>query len=340
MMDGLIKIYAETVSGSDQDSEELDDQINYIEVGEPWELDEAVEQYGDGSFYHVDKDGERNFYIGHRRLTDNFNAGKIMDGVKTKAVGGLKPTTMGNLKGKSMSELMIEILCPNEIPEIPVGKPSVSISGRILYAEGDSPDLDGIKVISDSGKFGNGETYAGKFSETVREIEPELSDGKLIEGKYKVVVSGDFAEGGVPHDTYGNEIAELRYGGGSGVAEMEIHCVKPVKMTADMSSMKIDGERMDITIFREFDIDYFNTSEIYVITPQETQENKFRINLPVGVNMSVRQFNGLTEKYDIDPEMVIDSKTDDADGYVKYVRTTNSNDVIVKEAKYKIELSK
>ena len=99
-----------------------------------------VQEEHPGAFIHVnDSNGDDVLYIGEDRITDKFNVGDENLNSPTREVGGLNASTIGELKGKSVSEILLDILRPDVV--VPTVQESASInisySGNKLIKVGD-----------------------------------------------------------------------------------------------------------------------------------------------------------------------------------------------------------
>ena len=210
-------------------------------------------------------------------------------------------------------------------------EPTVSSSNGVTISySGDSllPYGSSFPVISSTindGSWSDGTPYAGGHSEIVMNVSP---DSWGDEGVFSISGSVDFTEGGIPNDNFGNPYPDKQYHGDTKISNtITVTVVKPIQIN--------DGD--DVTVMVDHTINYFTNQTIYVTIPAEVDGtlDKFQIYLPgVFSVFEVKQFNELTQKYEIDVNMVL------LDGEEsKYIRT---NDVFntLGSAKYEIKLKK
>ena len=286
-----------------------------------------------GAFIHVnDENGDDVLYIGEDKITDKFNVGGKDLNSPTRKVGGLDESTIGELKGKSVSEILLDILRPD------VAKPtvqeyesiSISYSGEKRIKVGDLlPTEDNITSNVNDGKWSDGTSYAGGHSDVILSMSPDKWGQQSEEGIYTITGSVTFKEGGIPKDNFGTSYPDWKYNGGTQTSS-------PIKITS-VYPIYVNDES-DITTMREYLVDYLNGSKIlYVSIPGEIDgtDDKFKVYLPSEFSIfEVKQYNPSTGKYDILVNMkLIEGETS------KYIRTNDISDTFG-PAKYEIKLSK
>ena len=166
-----------------------------------------VQEEHPGAFIHVnDENGDDVLYIGEDKITDKFNVGDENLNSPTREVGGLNASTIGELKGKSVSEILLDILRPD------VDKPTVSTnasigisySGSKLIEVGTNlPNENDISVTIMDGVWSDGTPYAGGHSDVVLSMSPDKWGQQSEEGIYTITGSVTFKEGGIPKDNFG-----------------------------------------------------------------------------------------------------------------------------------------
>ena len=284
-----------------------------------------------GAFIHVnDSNGDDVLYIGEDKVTDKFNVGG--KDFPTRKVGGLDASTIGDLKGKSVSEILLDILKDDvAVPTIQEYESiTISYSGKKLIKVGDLlPTEDNITSTVKDGKWSDGTSYADGHSDVVLSISSDKWGQQSEEGIYTITGSVTFEEGGIPKDNFGTSYPDKKYNGGTKTSS-------PIKITS-VYPIYVNDEN-DITTMREYLVDYLNDSKIlYVSIPGEIDgtDDKFKIYLPSEFSIfEVKQYNPLTGKYDIPVNMeLIDGETS------KYIRTNDVSDTIGPTT-YEINLKK
>lgn len=291
-------------------------------------LDKVKNDHPEAILIHLHDENEDNLYVGDCRVTDNFNIGELPEDIKTN----LGDKTLGELKDKSISEIVIDMICPLEIPKVKTN-PSISISGvNTLIKVGDPlPNLNDVKVTPDRGLFTNGMTYAGEYNnDTSLVIEPGNFGEQCDEGIYIISGYGSFGEGVVPKDTRGNLHEELQYKGGSVSTNKKITVLYPIYVNSyDITNVDTELELKD----------YNSEQSWFVSIPAEIDDSnyKFKIKLPYEFSsMNVFQENPTKENvYDIPIEMSLF----DEENHI-YIRTLDPKDTITDIAKYEIKLKK
>ena len=286
-----------------------------------------------GAFIHVnDVNGDDILYIGEDKVTDKFNVGDENLNSPTREVGGLNASTIGELKGKSISEILLDILRPNVVePKISTNASiSISYSGPKLIEVGTNlPNENDISVTIRDGVWSDGTPYAGGHSDVILSMSPDKWGQQSEEGIYTITGSVTFEEGGIPKDNFGTSYPDIKYNGGTETSS-------PIKITS-VYPIYVNDES-DITTMREYLVDYLNGSKIlYVSIPDEIDgtDDKFKVYLPSEFSIfEVKQYNQLTGKYDIPVNMkLIEGETS------KYIRTNDVSDTFGPTT-YEIKLSK
>lgn len=294
---------------------------------------EDVQTSYPGAFIHVnDSNGDDVLYIGEDKITDKFNVGDEDLNSPTRNVGGLNASTIGELKGKSVSEILLDILRPDVV--VPTVQESASInisySGNKLIKVGDLlPTKDNITSTVRDGKWSDNTSYAGGHGDVVLSMSPDKWGQQSEEGVYTITGSVTFEKGGIPKDNFGKSYPEKKYNGGTETSS-------PIKITS-VYPIYVNDES-DITTMREYLVDYLNGSVIlYVSIPGETDgtDDKFKVYLPSEFSIfEVKQYNPLTGKYDIPVDMkLIEGEAS------KYIRTNDISDTFGPTT-YEIKLSK
>lgn len=326
--------------------------INFYEVHSDTGLD-SIKNNPDyeSSFIHlhkVNEDKEDNLYIGDCRMTDNFNTRNVPDKAKTMQVGGLEPTTIEELKRMSLSEIVMQIVCPKTRPEV-LSNPSMSISysGEKLIRVGTILPTnlsinENITCFYNKGEWTDKTPYGGEpnIESKSFSMSPDKWGQESEEGQYIISGSVDFGEGPIPKDSYGNPL-EGQYTGGNVLSnKITITSVYPIYATTYFASD--EDKKGDITRLIEQPLqDYISNETIsfYIRVPIEEDGNlnKFKIGIPYSINdYKVNQYNEVSGKYDI-PITMEDMKSTDVYPYHYYIRTKDKYDTngIVK---YEIKL--
>lgn len=311
--------------------------INFYEVHSDTGL-ETLKKYPDyeSSFIHlhkVNEDKEDNLYIGDCRMTDNFNTRNVPDKAKTMQVGGLEPTTIEELKRMSLSEIVMQIVCPKTRPKV-LSNPSMSISysGEKLIGVGETlPIKTGITCSYDKGKWSDGTDYAGEHTNGEISMIPDKWGETSEEGKYVISGSVDFGEGEIPKDSYGNNWEEGQYKGGHVQSNnITITSVYPIQ---------VNTKKIGI-MTNQILIDYISKKDAVLrvtVPPEEDGNlNKFKIYLPYEFkSIEVKQYNPVSGKYDIKIEM---PPMDDCPYH--YIRTKDIKNTNTGFVEYEIKLTR
>lgn len=311
--------------------------INFYKVHSDTGLD-SIKNNPDyeSSFIHLHKKNEENLYIGECRMTDNFNTRNVPDKAKTMEVGGLKPTTIEELKNMSLSEIVMQIVCPKTFPKPPESKPSmiISYSGEKLIGVGETlPIKTGITCSYDKGKWSDGTDYAGEHTNEEISMIPDKWGETSEEGKYVISGSVDFGEGEIPKDSYGNNCEEGQYkykGGRVQSNNITITSVYPIQ---------VNTEKIGI-MTNQILIDYISKKDVVLrvtVPPEEDGNlNKFKIYLPYAfTSIEVKQYNPISGKYDIHIDMI---SMDDCPYH--YIRTKDIKNTNTCSVKYEIKLTR
>lgn len=316
-----------------------DENINvgFYKVINPDKLEETQKQEGAIIHYHNEKDNtvlEDNLYIGSCRITDNFNAGEMDDDLETIECGGLKPTTIGDLRKRSLSDIVMEMVCPENNPTVKQ-YPNASLSCADDYAQlikvGDTLPTESDLVVSvNKGIWNDGTDYAGEVESSQITMSPESWGMPSEEGKYVFSATVVLKEGGIPKTTHNKECADLQYKGGEIKSNtLVITSVYPIQFNDT-----------DITEMTDYDlIDYISSIKtIYITMPAETDglDNKFKVYLPSVFSVfEVKQYNPVSGKYDISVDM---QPMEDCEYH--YIRTTNPTDTKTDVVQYEIKVKK
>lgn len=294
---------------------------------------EDVQTSHPGAFIHVnDENGDDVLYIGEDKVTDKFNVGGEKLNSPTRKVGGLDESTIGELKGKSVSEILLDILRPDVVKPTVQESASINISysgNKLIKVDNLLPTKDNITSTVKDGKWSDGTLYAGGHGDVALSMSPDKWGQQSEEGIYTITGSVTFEEGGIPKDNFGTSYPDRKYNGG-------IKTSSPIKITS-VYPIYVNDES-DITTMREYLVDYLNGSKIlYVSIPEEIDgtDDKFKVYLPSEFRkFEVKQYNSTSGKYDTNIEMkLIEGETS------KYIRTNDISDTFG-PAKYEIKLSK
>ena len=230
-------------------------------------------EISDGAIIHECSDGKNNLYIGDCRVTDNFNVGNMDDNIQTMKVGGLEPTTIAELKKKSMSQIIIDMICPLTYP-VKKTNPSIGLSyskGKLIEVGDMLPLKEDINVTVNSGKWSDNTDYAGPCGEVSLVMNPDKWGEESIEGSYTITGEGTFESGPMSKDSHGNDYQS--YSGGNVLSpEFVINAVYPIY---------INTEDIDVMTKQPL-VDYNSLRTIYVDIPSEVlgTMDKFQIWLP------------------------------------------------------------
>lgn len=284
-----------------------------------------------GAIIHVHDTNKDDLYIGNCKMTDNFNVGEINDDANTIAVGGLKASKLGDLKDKSMSQIIMDIVCPLTYPTVTTN-PSIKISysgSKLVKVNTKLPLKENISFTANRGKLSDCSTYAGELVNVTLDMNPANWGGTSTETVYTITGTGEFADGEIPKDSHDNQYQSGQYKSGTvNTNQITITSVYPIYINTDK-----------ITEMTERLVNYNTEQTFYVTIPPEVDGtlDKFRVNLPStftsNSTFTVKQYNSLSGKYDIDINMV---KLENN----QYIRTTDVNDTKTGIAKYEIKLKK
>lgn len=292
-----------------------------------------VQEEHPGAFIHVnDENGDDVLYIGEDKVTDKFNVGGEKLNSPTREVGGLDASTIGELKGKSISEILLDILRPDVVEPTVQEYESITISysgPKLIEVGTNLPNENDISVTIRNGVWSDGTPYAGGHSDVVLSMSPDKWGQQSEEGIYTITGSATFEEGGIPKDNFGTSYPNWKYNGG-------IKTSSPIKITS-VYPIYVNDES-DITTMREYLVDYLNGSVILDVSiPGEIDgtDDKFKIYLPSEFSVfEVKQYNSTSGKYDIPVNMeLIEGETS------KYIRTNDVSDTFG-SAEYEIKLKR
>ena len=161
-----------------------------------------IQEEHPGAFIHVnDENGDDVLYIGEDKVTDKFNVGDENLNSPTREFGGLNASTIGELKGKSVSEILLDILRPDVVVPTVQEYESISISysgSKLIEVGTNLPNENDISVTIRDGVWSDGTPYAGGHSDVVLSINQGLWGEPAEEGTYKISGSVTFNEGGIP----------------------------------------------------------------------------------------------------------------------------------------------
>ena len=256
-----------------------------------------------GAFIHVNDDnGDDQLYIGEDQVTDKFNVGDTPNSTPTRKVGGLTASTIGQLKQKSISEIILDMVRPDVVePTVSTALSfGISYSGSKLIEVGTNlPAESSIAVTIKDGVWTDGTPYAGGHSAVSMNISPGTWEEPAEEDVYTISASVSFSGGGIPKDNFGTSYPSKQYHGGTKTAT-------PIKITAVYPVYINDGN--DITVMNKHIVNYITGETINVTIPEEEEYPepfKFRIQVPEEFStVVVKQYNPLTQSYDISVPMV------------------------------------
>lgn len=304
-------------------------------------LDTAQDQYP-YSFIHIhDERGEGenavaddNLYIGEDRITDNFNIGELDTNTPTRALGSLQPSTIGELKKKSVSQILIDMLkVPVTVPTVTTNvSATISYSGSKLIEVGTNlSSKSNVTVTPKRGAWSDGTVYAGTAT-TTKNMSPDKWGEPSEEGVYSISAQVTFAAGGVPKDNYGASYPDLQYQGGTiTTSTIKITAVKPIYVN--------DGDSIDSK--EKHIVNYIAGGELDVTIPSEIEEPevmKFKVWVPEQfTTFTVKQFNPITNQYDIDIPMVF---VDGEEPYYERDEVSVRPYINTADTPYKINLKK
>lgn len=264
----------------------------------------TVQESHPGAFIHVnDENGDDTLYIGEDKVTDKFNVGFTPDSTPTREIGGLQASTIGTLKGDSISTILKTILLVQRTAPTRTTNVSATISysgNKTIEVGTNLPSKSNVTVNTNKGKWSDGTVYAGTAS-VEKIMTPDKWGEPAEEGTYTIKAEVTFGPGGIPKDNYGDSCPDLQYQGSSTpitTSAIKITAVYPVYIN--------DGS--DITVMNKHIVDYIAGQTITVTVPPEVETPdpfKFRIQVPQQfTTVTVKQFNPLTQSYDISVPMV------------------------------------
>ena len=262
-----------------------------------------IQEEHPGAFIHVnDENGDDVLYIGEDKITDKFNVGDENLNSPTREVGGLNASTIGELKGKSVSEILLDILRPDVVVPTVQEYESISISysgSKLIEVGTNLPNENDISVTIMDGVWSDGTPYAGGHDSVNLSINQGLWGEPAEEGTYTISGSVTFNEGGIPKDNFGKEYPNKQYHGGTKESStITIKAVKPIYIN--------DGNV--ITDMVKHIVDYLTGNTINVTIPAEVETPepvKFKVLVPEQFStFNVMQFNPLTQTYDTPVSMV------------------------------------
>lgn len=294
-------------------------------------LEEVQETYP-YSFIHIHDENDNGttddtLYIGDEKITDRLNVGNENLNSPTRKVGGLDAQTIGELKQKSISQIILDMVRPDVVVPTITTQPSVSISysgDKLIEVGTNLPNEEDISISVNMGKWSDETVCAGGCT-TSLSMSPDKWGEPSEEGSYTITATGVFTSGSKPKDNFGTEYAA--YPGGTKRATMTIKSVYPIYIN--------DGQ--DIHDMQKHIWDYIGGVEKNITVPAEVESPepmKFKIQVPEQfTTLTVKQFNTLTNQYDIDINMIF------VDGDEPYYRREN-NSTKTAPVQYKINLKK
>lgn len=308
--------------------------IGFYKVINPEKLEETQKEEGAIIHYHNEKDNtvlEDNLYIGSCRLTDNFNVGELDDKLTTISCGGLKESTIGDLRKRSLSDIVMEMVCPENEPAVE-SYPSITLSlngySKLIKVGDSLPTQTDFSWSINKGEWSDGTNYAGEIESETLSMNSDSWEEQSKEGEYTFSVSAKLGEGGIPKTTHGNPCPDSQYKGGVITNSLTITAVSPIQFN-----------NTDITVMKDYKLVNYNMEQTLNITiPAETddKDNKFKVYLPCKFSMfEVKQYNPVSGKYDIQIDM-----QPMTDCEYHYIRTTNPTDTKTSPVKYEIKVKK
>ena len=275
---------------------------------------------------------------------------------ETVQAGGIAAKTKPSaFVGKTVSEMLDEILYPTLQPIVPSGKPSVGISG------GSSPVKVGSTIPAKTAFTGSvdrgnytyktpaGDTITGGYyagEATTTEGAPTTAGngitinrgsfgGTFEEGSYVVTYSATFAAGPTPVTNKGGAATGVTgYAGGPKSTSKTINAVYPLYAnTANIETCVEVGLK-----------DYIANNQTYEVSiPAEDTLNKFTLKVPAHLTVSnIVKYSTQSGKWDIDINYMLANKTTETIGSVQYnvyVRSTDPQQTSG-DSRYQITVNK
>lgn len=224
-------------------------------------------------------------------------------------------------------------------PTIPTvrSNPSISLiyNGNTLIGVGDTlPTKSGITVNISYGSWSDGTPYAGAGEVTLT-MNPDMWGQEATEGTYTISGSSTLTAGGIPKDNVGTSYPNEQYQGGTTInttSNITITAINPIFVNGYKTSTGDDN--LDITHMRKYVFNYTNETNLEITVPIEVEDpTPVKFKVAVARQLSkfvVKQFNPLTQTYDIDVPMKYVT-----DHYERVDDYTNT-----KPTKYKLTLKK
>ena len=292
-------------------------------------------------------------------------ASAALDNWKTVAVGGIGVnTTPVSFEGKTISQVLDMILYPTLYPEVPSGKPSVSISypASVFKVGTTIPAKTTFTTSDDRGNLAYATTagntyYAGAVTGSNTTIDKGVTFGGTFEDDvYTVTYTATFAAGAQPLNNKGTTegVTMSAYAGGTKTATTTLYGVYPfyANNTSDITkvveqslknyhlggNVKVWTGASEKTVSGAIEL----TDLSIAAEPQGTTD-RFTIKVPAHLNVvHIRQYDTGSSKYAIDTDYMLANKTTETINgitYNVYKRTTNPQDYIG-AAKFQVVIKK
>lgn len=274
----------------------------------------------------------------------------ILDWWKTEQIGDIEAGLNKNnekIFGQSVNHMLDLLLYPTLQPVITQPTTSLEYMGETCVQVGTlipnetffphSYDVGGAYTSTNT----NPDGYVGEVSEswvfTSPSNEHSYTFGQAMDedGVFTIRYDVSFGDGPKLYDNKGFDSTIDSFISKTISKEVEIHVVKPIYVN--------DGIR--ISDMQPKLVDYYveDTIKVNVDIVSETEENKFEIHVPVGFKIDVKQYNTISDSYNIPIEMQFtgdDSVHDSTFGtYSRYIRTHDETD-IQGSSKYQITITR
>ena len=213
-------------------------------------------------------------------------------------------------------------------------KITIIYGGNTLIGVGDNlPTKSGVTVSVTYGSWSDGTPYSSAGEVTLT-MDPDMWGQEATEGTYTISGSSTLTAGGIPKDNVGTPYPSMQYTGGTvnTTSNITITAINPIFVNGYKTSTGDDN--LDITHMRKYVFNYTNETSLEVTVPIEVEvPTPVKFKVAVARQLSkfvVKQFNPLTQTYDIDVPMKYVT-----DHYERVDDYTNT-----KPTKYKLTLKK
>ena len=308
----------------------ITEEIKFIKTTPSKLESENVQEDYPNSFIHThDENGDDQLYIGEDRITDNLNIGNTDPAMPTRKIGGLQASTIGVLQQRTLSDIVIDILKPDVVEPSVSTQAGVSISyvgAKLIEAGTSLPDISQITSTIVNGVWSDGTPYSGGSGNETLTMSPDKWGQLAEEGKYSISETVEFTEGGIPKDNFGTPYPNKQYHG-------DVKNSNTITITAVEPMYINDGDDIELMVKHLYD--YITGQTIDIVIPEESEEVHFMVVVPEEFTIfTVKQFNPLTQTYDIDIPMKFVSGNDSY-----YVREDDSYTNTL-STRYKINFKK